>query len=952
MSSRLEIAMLVPGMPCGADSMAKHSLGGSETAGLSLAKEMAVLGHSVKVFCNTPKPHNDDKGVSYFPIDYYKMFAPTTPHDVFIAQRAPEVFGVPLASKLNVLWVHDLPLLRQAQAIRSSMWNIDTIYTVSQYHADKYMKVFDLPESVFHPTRNGIHLSMTPKAQKRDMKQVVYTARPERGLDVLLKGIMPKIWKMDPEIKLVISAYDNTVAQMRDFYAHLNDVIRGYGDRVVMAGALKKEDLYKLYATSGAYLYPTPSPTSPLFREVSCITAMECMMCGLPFISSDKGALSETLHPDAGMLLDGDPTDEDYQHKFAARTISVLGDPIKHAKMSTAGRKHATNLDWSGVAKEWIDHFTEMINERSSNKKTVARHLIRQSDIMAASKVADDINDELLQGVIDTHWGFRKGDISKHYEKIGQTHTDVFEATLTDPRWEAVKRAIERLGITSGKMLDYGCSHGSYALHLSNTFPDLKIDGVDFDKFGIEWAEKHKKNHAKHPENLNFRTVTGPDDVEGEYDFIFLGEIIEHTLKPWEVIDSIEKVAKPGARMLITTPYGPWEEDSYSYYPHRGHLWELSLPELREMLEGKDSVTVDMTYLAKSSVRDEPLGFCITSYKVNPEKGTKPVNIDRKIAETVPRQTVSISMICGPGVEKTLEWCLDSVIGVADEIIIGNAGMSQAALDIAGKYGATIIPAPNPLEVGFDESRNATLPHCTMDWILWIDDDEKLINPNKLHKYLRNNIFVGYGIKQHHFSIDAQFDPDMPVRLFRNGKGLKWFGSCHEHPETALNEGPGTSIVISDVHIAHVGYLNEPTRRKRFSRNSPLMEMSRKRYPERLLNKFFTMRDKMLVVHYALQQGQSISQGIESECQDVIDLYREFFCGKSIYMVDEARKYYSDACRVLGIGAEVAIAVNSAKQDKPSTLVQTHHYANVEDLQADLAAKAKQSMEQFCDPNW
>ena len=781
---------------------------------------------------------------------------------------------------------------------------------------------------------------------------MVYTARPERGLDVLLEGIMPKIWKKDPEIKLVVAAYDNTVAQMKEFYSHLH-VIREYGDRVVVAGALKKKELYQLYATSGAYLYPTPSPTAKLFREVSCITAMECMMCGLPFISSNIGALPETLNPRAGILLTGDSTDEDYQNKFASQTMSVLTNKVRHAQMSSAGSTHAMRLDWRGVAKDWVEQFSEMISERAANKRTVSRHLVRQSDIMAASKIAEESNDEVFQRVIDTHWGFRKGKISDHYEKIGQTHTDVYESTRTDPRWEAVRQTIDRHKTTSGEMLDYGCSHGSYAIHLSNTFHDLKITGVDFDKYGIEWAEKHKKNHAKHPENLKFLIVTGPDDVEGKYDLIFLGEILEHTPKPWEVIDAIEKVAKPGARMLITTPYGPWEEDSYSYYPHRGHLWELALPELREMLGEKDGVVVDMTYLAQSSVRNEPLGFCIASYKVNHQKKTKPVNIDRKIAEIVPRETVSISMICGPNVEKTLMWCLDSVVGVADEIIIGNTGMSPEALNMAERYGATIIPAPNPLEAGFDEARNATLPHCTMDWVLWIDDDEKLINAENIHKYLRSNIFIGYGIKQHHFSIDAKFDPDMPVRLFRNGRGLKFFGSCHEHPETGLNEGPGTSIVISDVHIAHVGYLNEGIRRKRFSRNNPLMDLSRQKYPERLLNKFFTMRDKMLVVRYKLQQqGGRITPECKLECQDVVDLYREHFRGKSTYMVDEARRYYSEACRVLGVGAEVVIAVNSSKQGQPSNQTQAFHYATVEDLQADLAIKAEQAMSQFCNPMW
>ncbi|NIM05539.1 MAG: hypothetical protein GTN65_07960, partial [Armatimonadetes bacterium] len=105
------------------------------------------------------------------------------------------------------------------------------------------------------------------------------------------------------------------------------------------------------------------------------------------------------------------------------------------------------------------------------------------------------------------------------------------------------------------------------------------------------------------------------------------------------------------------------------------------------------------------------------------------------------------------------------------------------------------------------------------DWILWIDADEYLVGGENLGKYLRENMYNGYVIRQHHHALDAEFKPDVPVRLFRNGRGVKFFGVIHEHPEEGLNQGIQPAVVLSDVHIMHDGYVTEKVRRERFLRN-------------------------------------------------------------------------------------------------------------------------------------
>ena len=38
----------------------------------------------------------------------------------------------------------------------------------------------------------------------------------------------------------------------------------------------------------------------------------------------------------------------------------------------------------------------------------------------------------------------------------------------------------------------------------------------------------------------------------------------------------------------------------------------------------------------------------------------------------------------------------------------------------------------NPIEAGFETARNISLDACRYDWVLWIDCDEKLLDPQAL----------------------------------------------------------------------------------------------------------------------------------------------------------------------------------------------------------------------------
>ena len=163
----------------------------------------------------------------------------------------------------------------------------------------------------------------------------------------------------------------------------------------------------------------------------------------------------------------------------------------------------------------------------------------------------------------------------------------------------------------------------------------------------------------------------------------------------------------------------------------------------------------------------------------------------------------------------TLQKCLKSVKLIADEVIVGVDDpdwlnsiddlaegkfkfKKQPAYEMLERAGAQFFPIESPTKQGFDAARNLTIERAGGEWILWIDDDEVLIHPDRIKMFLRNNMFDSLGLPQHHFAAEPPglLKTDFPARLFRNNKGIKFYGVVHEHPEMIYNEGAGRSFLL------------------------------------------------------------------------------------------------------------------------------------------------------------
>jgi glycosyltransferase involved in cell wall biosynthesis/SAM-dependent methyltransferase len=959
----LDLLLMVPGLPFQGDTLETGSLGGSETAALCMARELAKLGHRVVVFSNCPNPGVYD-GVTYRPIAQWREYATFTPHDVSIVQRQPEAFAGRLNSRLNLLWCHDLALLRQAPPFKGALWNIDRVLVVSAWMAKQYREVYGLPEELLWTTRNGIDLARFAglESLERDPKKLIYAARPERGLDVLMGGIMPRLLERDPALRLYLCGYNNPVEHLASFYEQIDRQIKALGDRVVWLGHLPKAELYRHYATARAYVYPTPSPAMPNFAEVSCCSAIEAMAAGLPIVTSARGALPETIGAGPGCLIGGDPWTREYQDAFVETVLEVVTDDERAATMSIAGRSRAAHFDWAEVAREWTDEMSRLIAERNDSPHRLAYHFIRRSDIMAAKAVVEPLTDDVAQEIkarLVRDWGFAESPegIRAQYAKIGGTHTDVYESAIREPRFQMLVDWM-RQHPEAQRVLDYGCGLGAYAIGAANEVGRDWV-GVDIDPTTVDWCERYVHQHAKEPGRLAF--LVGDQQVDlstwPPFDCLVVFETLEHVVAPWALIESLERWVRPGGHVLLTVPFGPWEYMSYDSYPWRCHLWDFDRHDLLDLFGQKSGLQIHVMPAGFCEPLGEPLGWHVVEYRVDPARPTGRIDLARKLALQRPRQTVSASLIAGPNAEETLHWCLRSLKHVADELVITDTGLSDEGRRIAREYGARLAPGSSPLVAGFETPRNEGLARCRMDWVLWIDTDEKLIEPQNLQKYLRSNMFNGYSIRQHHFACDTTFNADLPVRCFRRGpwqgKSMRWFGLIHEHPELGLNEGPGPTIVLSDVHIPHVGYLMERGRRERFARNYPLLQRDIQAYPERILQKHFICRDNMLICGYELQQsGGKVTPEIRRRCEETIEVYRTHFLGRGGYIGVDTLQYYSQACGILGLGADVAFQVAAAKDQATPNGVIRARFATLEDAEKEIAWRTREAVTPFVSAWW
>lgn len=162
--------------------------------------------------------------------------------------------------------------------------------------------------------------------------------------------------------------------------------------------------------------------------------------------------------------------------------------------------------------------------------------------------------------------------------------------------------------------------------------------------------------------------------------------------------------------------------------------------------------------------------------------------------------SISLCMIV-KNEEAVLARCLDSVAGVADEIIIVDTGSTDATPEIAAAYTDRVYAFPWVDD--FAAARNEAFSKATCDYCLWLDADDVLL-PEDREKLLRLkeelDPAVDMVMMKYHVAFDAQGQPTFTYereRLIRKDAGYRWVGAVHEVIP------PQGRVLHADIAVCH-----------------------------------------------------------------------------------------------------------------------------------------------------
>lgn len=145
--------------------------------------------------------------------------------------------------------------------------------------------------------------------------------------------------------------------------------------------------------------------------------------------------------------------------------------------------------------------------------------------------------------------------------------------------------------------------------------------------------------------------------------------------------------------------------------------------------------------------------------------------------------TVSLCMIVRDE-EQTLGRCLESVAGVADEIIIVDTGSTDRTKEVAGRFTAKVLDFPWIDD--FAAARNFSFTHATGDYVMWLDADDVLL-PEDRAKLLELKGTLDPSVDAVTMVYHTAFDEygnaiasTRRPRWVKRTKGFVWEGAVHE----------------------------------------------------------------------------------------------------------------------------------------------------------------------------
>src|SRR3954452_8628874 len=159
--------------------------------------------------------------------------------------------------------------------------------------------------------------------------------------------------------------------------------------------------------------------------------------------------------------------------------------------------------------------------------------------------------------------------------------------------------------------------------------------------------------------------------------------------------------------------------------------------------------------------------------------------------------------------ERFLAGCLESVLPVADEIVVVDTGSADRTVEIARHHGCRVVQ--RPWDDDFSAARNAGIDVARGRWILCMDADERLCHPEALPPALlaAPPEVGGFFIERHDLVTrfeegDRDVYPIGILRLFRNHEAIRYEGIVHERPHETVSRAGFAVRGLASLKLIHL----------------------------------------------------------------------------------------------------------------------------------------------------
>lgn len=249
--------------------------------------------------------------------------------------------------KPNIMWQHLNTDEAAASGLRDPGYRsrVDQFVFVSHWQMEKFIHEFGVERSKSTVIRNAVEtLEFQPRNSGGKIR-LIYTSTPWRGLHILLDAFR-MIDRGDVELVVYSSTAIYGVEFMKNKFDWLFDRCRatpgvkyiGYGTNKAVRHALGQ-----------AHILAYPS----VFQETSCLAAIEAGCAGCRVVTTDYGALPETLGQHARYVpYNGD------QGRLVAEYAGALANEVDQYWKNYSGAQEQSKYfnaqySWNTRAVEW-----------------------------------------------------------------------------------------------------------------------------------------------------------------------------------------------------------------------------------------------------------------------------------------------------------------------------------------------------------------------------------------------------------------------------------------------------------------------------------------------------------------------------------------------------------------------------------------------------------------------